>query len=244
MFCPKCGSNLRNNPSFCGNCGSTLKLPNTQNHRDIQKYNEIFAYKPEHSKAATQIAFLLVFSAIAILLWFTGMFSEDGFTDGVIPITWSIVAKVYDCETMLQIFRWSGIFLLVINIFVCSGVLSNDEYRQTQTRFRWSVFTGLTNLTFHLILVFEAAGGDVSIIENFTVWNILFFISCLVLFFLPFAISGATRENDEVYQNRFATAGLPKPDNSREHMIDKLNDWLEAGLITPEEYEIKKRKLK
>lgn len=196
MFCPNCGSNLPDNSTFCGNCGAALKA--TQPRQTQQATAAPFVgTAPTTVKmgAAIMIAVLIIFSVLPIILWFcenvgleSGSFTETA--------TWSELWPEDEDRVIVEVFRWTGIVFLAINAALGVMTLATGKYKTKRTRFIFARFASLINLLGYIVLYIAFLDDLSSLLEDYAIMTfsgIMFIISCVVLFVLPFFISYSTK---------------------------------------------------
>jgi len=194
MFCPNCGNNLPDNAAFCGACGKALGTAQPQQQVYQQPYAAPLA-PAKKTGALIMIAVLLIFTILPAILWFCDMFTVSvfGTTES---FTWSEIYEYGDDKTIMEVFRWIGVGFLALNAIISGVVIATGKYNVKRTRFITSRFVSLINFIGHIILVIVALDGNS--MAEVTFGNVMFIISCVVLFILPFFISHATKQKAPV----------------------------------------------
>ncbi len=220
MFCPNCGNNLPDNAAFCGNCGTALKAAQPQQPQQTQQqyyaqpnqaYQQYYA-QPNQAFAApytgavktgalVMVAILILFSVLPIILWFCENVGVEAFGNSE-TATWSELWPDGDDRVIVEVFRWIGVVLLAIN--ACLGIFTvvTGKYKVKRTRFILSRIVSLINLLGFVIL-YIAFLDELSFMQDYAIMTfggVMFIISCVVLFVLPFFISHATKPAAPAYQ--------------------------------------------
>lgn len=179
MFCPNCGNNLPDNAAFCGSCGKALKSNEPAVASNAVKLG-----------AAIMAMVLILFSILPIIFWFTDVFTLESFV-GEKAYTWSEIYASGEDETIMQVCRWIGVIFLALNVVIAGITLVTGKINKKRTRFITSRFVAIINLICFLML--DLAAKDAQPSATMTFGGVMFYISCVVLFILPFFISHATK---------------------------------------------------
>ena len=204
MFCPNCGNNLPDNAAFCGACGKALGTAQPQQQVYQQYYQQPYAAPLAPAKktgALVMIAVLLIFTILPAILWFCDSVGVKAFGESE-TASWSDIWTEGEDETITGVFKWVGFAFFAVNAIIAGAVILTGKYNVKRTRFIFSRFAAIINLVAHIFL-YIAFREELAFLEDYafmTFGGVMFIISCVVLFILPFFISHATKQKAPAVQ--------------------------------------------